>query len=116
MTSPKMKIYPFECHLKSETGEFKGQVVALTTAGFLFNAGTHVLKPSDYVHVRMELPLVDKHVEGSAMVYKTYDTFKGHHGLINPGDHLIEFIFKTIEAEYKNSISQFLAHVQAHSV
>lgn len=117
MTVKDPKIYPFECHFKSATYDFKAQVVQVGYNGILCNTGKQVLKPSEILTAKFTFPVLNKTVEAQVMSYKIYDKFKGtQKGTSGSGDHIIEFVFKNIDQKLKDILVQFTAIAQAYKL
>jgi hypothetical protein len=114
--SAKPQVFPFNCTLKNQTYDFKGQVLDMNHNGFMCNIGKQVIKTSETLTARISFPFTKKTLEVPVIVYKVYDKFKGQHNTINPGDHIIEFVYKNPSPEFKNFLTQFMAHVQAYLV
>lgn len=71
------------------------------------------LKVNDKFKATFTLPLSKIPIEVMAVVYKTYDEFRGQHGLPQAGTHRSELTFHNISPEAKKRIGAFQVLVGA---
>jgi hypothetical protein len=109
----KTNVYPIKCQLvKKDGSQTVVDIIKLTSGGMLINSHAQPMKVADIYKAILVLPFKNDQVELEAVVYKTYDSFKGQHGLVNPGSHVSELTFKTIPQDTRKAIHAFLTTLQ----
>lgn len=112
MSNP-VKIYPIACQLLGPKGTFSVNILKLVQTGFLVNSLDQTLKVNDQFTATFVLPVKNIFIESPVVVFKTYDQFKGAHGLVKPGHHVNELLFQNMSTESKKSVTQFLDYVRS---
>ena len=106
------------CQLVGKTESLKSEsltinIIKLTMNGFLANTLAQTIQVNGIYGASFVLPSRQKEfIESEVLVLKTYDEFKGIHGLVQPGNHVTEFAFRQISPDNKNHIYKFLALIQ----
>jgi hypothetical protein len=113
----KLNIYPMACQLTKKDGSHVSvQIIKLSAGGALINSLSHPMKAGDSYKAVFVLPIKHNTVEIEAVVYKTYDHFKGQHGLVSPGNHISELTFKSLTPDARKAIQGFLTDLQLSRV
>ncbi len=108
-------VYPISCQLTNKSGSITVNIVKIGATGILVDSTDAPLLVNSIYTMQFVLPFVKATVETLGVVFKTYDEFKGTHGLVQPGSHVNEIIFKNPTVEVRKSIASFLGYVSSHS-
>lgn len=109
----KRKIYPIGCSLASDGRTMNANIMKLTQRGMLVDSLTQSMKVHDCFQVNFVLPLNGKSVSCEAVVVKTYDQFRGKHGLEQAANHVNELVFKNPPQEVRIVITEFLKDINS---
>ena len=105
------EIYPFSCIVVGPDSTFTVDVMKVTQKSILVNTKAEVLVTNSSYQVKFNLPLLKNgQVESEAVVFKTYDSFKGKHGEEQPGNHIVEMVFKNLSDLCRQQIITFVAN------
>src|SRR5437764_1290030 len=106
------KYYPISCQLVGKGVTLNVSVIKLSSRSILADTGPQPLLVNDSFLTKFVVPLVKNgQVESEAVVFKTYDQFKGKHGEVQPGHHVVELVFKNLPDEARRQIISFVAHI-----
>jgi hypothetical protein len=111
----KVAIYPIELQLVGRS-TIAAHIIKLSYNSFLVSSNGNPLKVNDPYKANFILPVKNIMISTDAVVYKTYDEFKGQHGTVNPGKHVAELVLRNPTKDVKNAISTFLAFVKAQQI
>jgi len=114
--SKTQKVYPIQCQLTSAEGALSVTIVKMGHTGFLINSLEKTMKVNAAFTATFTLPIKNIFIETKVTVFKTYDEFKGTHGLVNPGNHVAEMVFQTPSSDVRKALVSFFAYLSASQV
>ncbi|MCC6278615.1 MAG: PilZ domain-containing protein [Oligoflexia bacterium] len=112
----QIQLYPIGVDLKNSRKSVRAAIVKLSAGGFLVNSYETPLLVNEAFQAEFVLPGKEIVISGEAVVFKTYDEFKGKHGLISPGNHVNELVWRNPSAEMRSKLAQYLAWVKVNSM
>jgi phage gp45-like len=87
--SKKVALYPIGCELKNDKRSLRGSIMKLTSNGILINSSEQPLHVNETFTATFDLPQKDETISVTAVVFKTYDEFKGKHGATVLSNHFM---------------------------
>ncbi len=105
--SSKPRLYPIKCTLTSREHSREVEIVKLTHTALLIDSKDKPLKVNTAYTAKFTVS--GETIETLVIVFKTYDAFKGKHGLAAPGRHLSEVIFKDLTSATRHLLAKALA-------
>ncbi len=110
----KVSAFPFEVDFKAPNLAAKGQIVKLSSQGFMMEMTDKHLRPGDRLEFSFSLPVLGHVIASAGTVIKIYSQFAGALTVAGADGSLslIEIHFKSLTIDQKNFIYDFLKRLQ----